>query len=281
MTGALSSLSRSCLSVYLRSAAVDAAREFEERFGRPAVYLAAAPGRVNLIGEHTDYNGGYVLPMTIDRWVVIAAAPVATPGTRVLRVHSTLVGESVEIEVDGETGRRGPQWSSYVRGVVAGFRRLLVAQGGAIPAVDALIASNVPAGGGLASSAALEVATAHLIELLTGLELSPLDRALLCQRAEHDYAGVPCGLMDQLVCAQGEDAGLLLIDCGTQTARPISMGDEAVTILIANTNVRHSLGDGAYAQRRAGWATWNPQRRFWGPSFTGARATSCRRTRGP
>lgn len=238
-------------STNLDRVAFDAVRSFADLFGREATWLVGAPGRVNLIGEHTDYNGGYVLPMTIDRHVVIAASPAPPANVRRMRVHSLSVGASTDIALDADVSRGDPRWSNYVRGVVAGFQRLLSSRGVGIPAVDVVIASSLPQGGGLASSAALEVATANLLEQVMGLDLAPLEKAHLCQTAEHDYAGVPCGIMDQLICAQGDATGPLLIDCATLERRRVPLGDQAVTVLVSNTNVRHSLADGAYAQRRA------------------------------
>ena len=224
-----------------------AARALDARFASAPRWAAAAPGRVNLIGEHTDYTGGFVLPMAIDRYTAIAAAPGTAAG--LLRVHSLAIGETVEIPVGAaEPPRAGPPaWANYVRGVVA----IAARRGLGAPPLDAVIASDVPLGGGLSSSAALEVATATLLEAVAGRTLPPVDKARLCREAEHEYAGVPCGLMDQLASVLGDPRGALLIDCRAETARLVAIDDPAVTVLMSNTNVRHALGDGAYAQRRA------------------------------
>jgi galactokinase len=227
-----------------------AAAAFAERFGGPPRWLAAAPGRVNLIGEYTDFNGGFVLPMAIDRYLVIAAAPARRPEAREaarLRIHSAAVGSTAEIPLDAPVAPGPPTWANYVRGVVAGFR----ARGAIPPALDAVAVSDVPVGGGLSSSAALEVAAATLLEAATGTALDPLDKARLCRQAEHDYAGVPCGLMDQATAVLGDAGGALLIDCQAETARLVPLADPEVSVLVCNSNVRHALGDGAYARRRA------------------------------
>lgn len=224
-----------------------AARALAARFQRAPEWLVAAPGRVNLIGEHTDYNAGFVLPMAIERCTVIAAARAGAGAPPLLRLHSATVNGSVDIALDSPQLPGRPHWSSYVRGVVAAFQR----RGVSIPPLCASIASDVPLGGGLSSSAALEVATATLLEAVTGVTLDPLDKARLCQAAEHEFAGVPCGLMDQMVCVFAEERGPLLIDCRSEVGRVLSMADSSASILIANSNVRHSLGDGAYARRRA------------------------------
>jgi galactokinase len=225
--------------------AVDAGRAFVARFGRRPRWLVVAPGRVNLIGEHTDYNDGFVLPMAIDRCVAIAAGPVDAAEPR-MRVYSSAVAGSVDIAFDSAPKDPRGAWSNYVRGVVAGFR----ARGQSLPSMDALIASDLTLGGGLSSSAALEVATATLLEAVTGIELAGIEKVELCQRAEHEYAGVPCGLMDQMASVFGDRRGPLLIDCRSGATRVVPMGAEAA-VVICNTGVRHALGDGEYARRRA------------------------------
>ena len=186
----------------LESLAAHAAESFAASFGRAPRWLAAAPGRVNLIGEHTDYNDGFVLPMAIDRFTLIAAAP--NEHRRITLRSATTKGEAV-IDLSRPIERGEPAWANYVRGVLAGFQRL----GATLDGFDALIDSNVPLGGGLSSSAALEVATATLIEANTGCVLDPVEKALLCQRAEHEFAGVPCGIMDQFF-GDGEGRPLAL-----------------------------------------------------------------------
>ncbi|HXU05211.1 MAG TPA: galactokinase, partial [Polyangia bacterium] len=208
-------------------------------------WVVAAPGRVNIIGEHTDYSGGLVLPMAIDRYTVIAAAPAPADAGLRLRVHSAAVDETVDIPLAATPVPGEPRWANYARGVVAGFG----ARGLIVPALDALVISDVPLGGGLSSSASFEVATATLLEAALGKPLGPTEKARLCRQAEHDYAQVPCGIMDQLISVLGDEAGALLIDCRTQQTKLVPFADPSVTLLIANSNVRHSLGDGAYAVR--------------------------------
>ena len=202
---------------------------------------------MNIIGEHTDYSGGLVLPMAIDRHTVIAAAPAeAGTGPRI-RLHSAAMDETADIALEARPRPGEPRWSNYARGVIAGF-----AAKGMIPGpLDALVISDVPVGGGLSSSAAFEVATATLLEAALGVALDPAEKARLCRVAEHDFAGVPCGIMDQLISVLGDERGALLIDCRTQQTRVVPFADPSVSLLIANSNVRHSLGDGAYAERKA------------------------------
>jgi galactokinase len=223
---------------------------FAARFGGPPTIAAAAPGRVNLIGEHTDYNGGLVLPMAIDRQVVMVAAPPAPGGAPRLRLWSeTLQAEaSVPLQdglAPGAASGRG-HWTGYLRGVVAGLQ----AQGLPVPSLDVVVVSDVPPGAGLASSAALAVATATLVEAATGRSQDPLARARLCQGAEQTFAGVPCGIMDQLVAVAGQAGCALLIDCQSEQWQPVPLPDE-LAVLVTDTQVRHANSDGAYALRRA------------------------------
>jgi len=221
-----------------------AARLFEKIHGRRPCFAATAPGRVNLIGEHTDYNDGFVLPMTIERQTLVLGE--ATHDDEVT-FHSLTTGESASFHLQGGVARGDPPWSNYVRGVVAGFQQLPRPVRG----FNAVIDSDVPLGGGLSSSAALEVATATFLEALTGEALEPMQKALLCQQAEHTFAGVPCGIMDQFVSVMGRKDHLLLLDCRSRATELVPMTDPAVAVLVINTNLRHKHADGEYARRRA------------------------------
>jgi len=231
-----------------------AEREFLARYRRAPRCVVAAPGRVNLIGEHIDYNDGFVLPMAIDRYVVIAAAE-GLAGSEAT-FHSLNLNQTVMLATTGSTtsgegqaaeGTRAPLgWARYVQGVIAGF----LERGVTVPPCDAVIVSNVPLGGGLSSSAALEVATATLLEHLCGVSLPPTAKALLCQRAEHDYAGVPCGIMDQFSSVFGQPNHVILLDCRSQQIELIPFQDASLTVLICDTNVKHELTGGEYALRR-------------------------------
>ena len=224
--------------------ATRAAQLFARCFGHPPRWLVAAPGRVNLIGEHTDYNDGFVLPMAIRRYILMAAD---TNTRRQVTLHSETTGETATFGIRPKVERGEPGWSNYVRGVIAGFQKL----GKGATGFDAVIESSLPFGGGLASSAALEVATATLLEAMTGPVLEPLEKALLCQQAEHDFAGVPCGIMDQFTSILAQEDHALLLDCRSRTATSVAMTDPAVTVLIINTNIRHKLAESEYAKRRS------------------------------
>jgi galactokinase len=217
-------------------------RRLREMTGRSATHTAAAPGRVNLIGEHIDYCDGFVLPFALDRCVVIAAVATGAPRIRLW----SAAGEPAEIDLERPVERATPSWANYVRGVVRGFQD----RGLGVRGFDAAVVSSVPIGAGLSSSAALECATATLLEPLVGTILDPRDKALLCQRAEHDFAGVPCGIMDQFSSTFGQPDRLVLIDCRSGESTLVPFTDPGLTVVVANTRVHHDLADGDYACRR-------------------------------
>jgi galactokinase len=220
-------------------------QQFTIIYGRPPRWIAAAPGRVNVIGEHTDYNDGFVLPMAIERYAVMAAdSSSSSSSCAIFDVHFK---ESATIDVSVPVTKGSPKWSNYVRGVIAGFQN----RGVEIPALDVAFMSTVPLGGGLSSSAALEVCTATLLEAVTGKTIDPVKKSLLCQKAEHEFAGVPCGIMDQFISTMGRENHLLLLDCRSRQTEFVPMSDPSVALLIINTNVKHELGCGEYAKRRA------------------------------
>ncbi|HEY2827024.1 MAG TPA: galactokinase [Pirellulales bacterium] len=229
----------------------DVVGEFRKRCSRDPQYVVAAPGRVNLIGEHTDYNGGFVLPMAIERYVVIAAAKSTNhcdeAGRPAAWVYSGDKGDAALLQISGTINPGPASWSNYVQGVIAGF----VKRGFTVPAFEAVILSTVPLGGGLSSSAALEVATATLLETMLGQSLEPIQKALLCQEAEHKFAGVPCGIMDQFSSALCTVDHLMLLDCQSQEVKLVPFESPDVTVMISNSNVKHELTGGEYAQRRA------------------------------
>ena len=231
-----------------------------------SLIVASAPGRVNLIGEHTDYNDGFVMPMAIERrtFVVGRANSTSPPLYRLVSQNVSTDkdehGHAVAVQAGANNysvvtftpqqliARGGaPQWHDYLRGVVAQF----IAAGHTVPAFDVAVAGNVPLGGGLSSSASLEVATATFCDGLLGLQTDGVQKALMCQKAEHDYANVPCGIMDQFISALGQEKAAMLLDCRSQVPTLVSFVDPAVAILITNSNVKHALGSGEYAKRRA------------------------------
>ncbi len=218
-------------------------RAFEERYGRPA-RLFRAPGRVNLIGEHTDYNGGFVLPMAIDRETVVAAAPRAD---RTVRVCSLNRGEEMAFDLDQPGEPRRGLWLDYVEGVARALESRGVRLGGA----DMLLFSDVPAGAGLSSSAALEVSAGLALASVSGQTVEPLELALAGQQAEHTYVGTLSGIMDQFVAALGREGHALLIDCRALSAEAIPLDTKEVVVAIADTHVQRELSASEYNRRRA------------------------------
>jgi galactokinase len=229
----------------LKTLAIQVAADFQKHYGRAPRWIVAAPGRVNVIGEHTDYNDGFVLPMAIERYAIMAADTATTPGK--ISIYDTHFKENATVDISAPVTKGQPKWSNYIRGVLAGFQN----RGVTIPALDIAFMSTVPLGGGLSSSAALEVCTATLMEAATGKNIDPIEKALLAQKAEHDFAGVPCGIMDQFISALGREGHLLLLDCRTRKTELVPMSDPSAALLVINTNVKHELSGGEYAERRA------------------------------
>lgn len=216
---------------------------FEKYFGHKPTVVGASPGRVNLIGEHTDYNNGFVLPMALGNNCVVAVAPSPTGEHR----WCGSLGDVIYSIPVGEASQKGdPFWSNYVRGVVANLQRRGIDPG----PVDMLIDSNVPRGGGLSSSAALEVAVCTALAALAGANVSAKEKALIGQAVEHEFVNVPCGIMDQFISAHGKKDRALMLDCSNLEYKLIPMEDPNVSVLVLDSAVKHSLADGAYGQRR-------------------------------
>jgi galactokinase len=228
-----------------RSRNASVATSLRERFRKlygtsPRIFIA--PGRVNLIGEHTDYNDGFVMPAAIDSYTWIAAAKRAD---EVLNVFSEYFGESVQLRLNVLAGPPGKHWSDYVRGVAA----VLQSAGHKLSGAHMLIRSNVPLGAGLSSSASLEVSTAWALTALSGIDLPLLDSAKLCQRAEHQYAGTRCGIMDQFIAVFGRAQCALMLDCRSLEHQVLTVPAD-VSIVICNSMVKHEHSGGEYNSRR-------------------------------
>ena len=219
---------------------------FREIFGHPSRRLFRAPGRVNLIGEHTDYNDGFVLPMAIDRSVWIAAAPADRRDRAIRLVALSLDSAEYTFSLDGLQPEPVARWANYVRGVLAMLERA----GHRLGSLDLAYAGNVPIGAGLSSSAAVEVAVATAARDLFALNISDLELARICQQAEHEFAGTQCGLMDQLISVAGQEGCALLIDCRYLTWEPVPIPANAAAV-ICDTGKRRGLVDSAYNERRA------------------------------
>lgn len=222
---------------------------YRETFGYAPAHIARAPGRVNLLGEHVDYNDGFVLPAAIDRATYIAFSPTNAR-------HSTLVAvdfnqrasfspDSVPTKTQADSSPL-PDWAHYPAGVMWA----LMEEGLPVPSMNAVFASDVPRGAGLSSSASVEMAFLLAWQTLGGWTLPPMRRALLGQKAENRYVGVNCGIMDQFASACGVENKLLLLDCRSLEWKTLSLPQD-VSIVIADTAVRRKLTSGEYNNRRA------------------------------
>jgi galactokinase len=225
--------------------AIRPAALFSEVFGdATGAVVARAPGRVNLIGEHTDYNEGFVLPIIIDRHVEVIAR---RRSDRQVRLFACDLDEKREVDLDQPIDSTDSGWLPYVLGVVHELaRREKIDRG-----LDLAFRSNVPIGAGLSSSAAIEVATALALDAAFNLWLDPVEMALLCQEVEHRYAGVRCGIMDQFASRLGRPDYALLIDCRSLEARHVPLPFDGHRVVIIDSGVRRELADSRYNDRRA------------------------------
>ncbi len=212
---------------------------FAARFGAAPSLIARAPGRVELMGSHTDYNLGRVLTLPIDRDLTIVAGP---RDDRQVRVASITLGEEDAFSLDAI--ERGPAWTNYVRGVAAMFE----AEGARLTGVDAVIESTIPLSAGLSSSAALECATAVLFEAVSRVALDPVRRARLCRRAENEFAGVNCGILDQYSACVDAGGGALLLDCRDLTSEPVAI-DPGIAVVVCDTRSPREVRASEYGVR--------------------------------
>lgn len=208
------------------------------------MHVIRAPGRVNLIGEHTDYNDGFVCPMAIEPQVVLACR--ARDDGMVRLASTAFEGEVVEFSIEKKIERAEPKWANYFRGVAAELEMA----GIPLMGMEGLIDNTLPVGGGLSSSAAIEVATALAFITLAGLQMDRDRMALICQKAEHEYAGVPVGIMDLMIVATGKAGHATQYDCRNGTRQFVKVDPNDLRVVVANTMVKHELTGGEYAKRR-------------------------------
>lgn len=218
---------------------------FVTAFGQSPSLVVQAPGRVNLIGEHTDYNDGFVLPAAINYSTWIAAKPRDDRQLHVIAHDFDAQSVVIELDKPMQHDATAP-WSNYVRGLVQELQQ----RGYKLKGGDLLIAGNVPAGAGLSSSASLEVATVRALTELSAESIDPTEAALVGQAAENNFVGCNCGIMDQLISARGEESCALLIDCQDLSARSVSIPRDW-EILIVHSGVKRGLVESEYNQRRA------------------------------
>lgn len=217
---------------------------FADRFGYAPALSVQAPGRVNLIGEHTDYNDGFVLPCAIDYQTVISGSSRTDDTVRVIALDYG--GEMDTFRLDMPLlPNLTMQWANYIRGVV----KFLLARGYPLRGADLVVSGNVPQGAGLSSSASLEVATGQFFSALFNLDIDPTLLAQIGQQAENQFVGCNCGIMDQLISARGAAGHALLIDCRSLETRPVAMPDE-LAVMIVNSNIQRGLVGSEYNTRR-------------------------------
>lgn len=218
---------------------------FRNTFGYEAEVASFAPGRVNLIGEHIDYNDGFALPMALSMGTVVMGARNKSQSTADIITFSEKIDGTNRIQFDVKALEpSNPAWANYVKGVIYHFNQN-------VPGFNAVIVSNVPMGAGVSSSAALEVSTLLFIEALSTKRIASNDeRAKICVRAEHTFAGTPCGIMDQMISLNATANHALLIDFRSLESWQIPFMSKSLAILICNSNVRHKLSDGEYGKRR-------------------------------
>jgi galactokinase len=226
-----------------------AVQAFRQRFSEPLRYVARAPGRVNLLGEHVDYNDGFVLPVAIDRATYIAFSPASTEETTLVAAdfseEAAFLPETLLAKTQAD-GSPLPEWALYPAGVAWALN----AAGLSTPAMQAAFSSDIPHGSGLSSSASIEMAFGVAWGTLGGWDLPPMQLALLGQKAENRYVGVNCGIMDQFSSACGETGRLLLLDCRSLEYRSLPLPADTA-IVVADTTVRRKLTSGGYNDRRA------------------------------
>jgi galactokinase len=227
----------------LLSSAGDAlTARFREMFGAsPRIFRA--PGRVNVIGEHTDYNDGFVMPAALEFYTWVAAAK---REDRALQAYSSHYGETVSLSLDALDGPPRKHWSDFIRGVAA----VLQNAGYRLDGADLVIHGEVPLGAGLSSSASLEVATALALSSLSGIDVPRLDLVRLCQEAEHEYVGTRCGIMDQFIAVFGAAGHALMLDCRSLEYQLLPVPAD-FRLVVCNSMVRHQLASGEYNLRRA------------------------------
>lgn len=219
-------------------------QSFNQVFSNQPAYLIQAPGRVNLIGEHTDYNDGFVLPCAINYQTVVAASPRSDSLVRVVAVDYDDQTDEFDLSQEIEF-LPNKMWANYIRGVV----KCLLQRGYSFNGADISVSGNVPQGAGLSSSAALEVVIGQTFKELYQLPISQAEIALNGQQAENEFVGCNCGIMDQLISAEGKEGHALLIDCRSLETQPVSMPED-MSVVIINSNKKRGLVDSEYNTRR-------------------------------
>ena len=259
--------------------------EFTKRYGSEPEFIASAPGRVNLIGEHTDYNDGFVFPVAIDKYIHIAAQ---RRSDQKVHLHALDMREECTFSLDHIDKNDTPQWAKYIKGVAHYLQELILHDiGHEMNGLSAVITGNVPISAGLSSSAALEVASSYAFLAASGLTISNIENsnfgkmkliaiplmklAALCQRAENEFAGVNCGIMDQSISLLGKTDHALFLDCRVLDYKQVPLNLTNSQIVICNTNVKRELAASEYNKRRAECENGVQILKKWLPNITSLR----------
>lgn len=221
----------------------EAREEFDNVFGESASHYGVAPGRVEVLGNHTDYNDGFILAAAIDRRIAVVGRPL---DGSLARIHSATFNSGASFDVDKPEKNPDTPWANYAIGVVWQLANIDVNVGG----FEALIVGDVPLGAGLSSSAALELAVAKFLQAANGFAMEPIDMALNCQAAENNFVGVNCGILDQFTAAMGRKDRLVFLDCRNLSDYDYFPLSQGLDLVIADTRAPHTLVDGDYNRRR-------------------------------
>lgn len=219
------------------------AEVFGTKFGKSPQLVVRAPGRINLIGEHTDYNNGFVLPAAIDKAIVFA---VAKSETSSFQFYASDIDDEFDFEGHQLQVNEGKKWANYLIGVIAQFQK----KGYSVPPLQIAFGGNIPLGAGLSSSAAVECGLAYAINELLGLHLPKEELAHMAQKAEHEFAGVQCGIMDQFASLMGAKEHVIRLDCQTLEYEYFPFPMDKYQIVLCDTQVKHSLASSEYNTRR-------------------------------
>jgi len=222
----------------------NAVAAYARQYGSAPTTAALAPGRVEIMGNHTDYNGGFVLPAALDKATAMVGA---ATGNDTIKIYAADFRREATFSASNLQRDPHNSWASYVLGVVDQLQQIGVKIGG----FQVVIHSDVPGGAGLSSSAALEVATAFFLKQLFPFDLGPMEIARLCQKAENEFVGVPCGILDQFSSVFGIQDGLMFLDCLTLEHSAVKMGRDDIALVICDSNVKHAHAGGDYTTRRA------------------------------
>lgn len=217
---------------------------YKQRYGSTPSAISQAPGRVEILGNHTDYNGGYVLTVAIDKTIRLVGEALQEP---VATVFSVAMNDETTFPIDSFVKDEKHSWANYVKGVLNELNHHGISFGG----FRALIAGDLPIGGGVSSSAALESATAYFVKALYPFDIDPMQLAKLCRAAENNFVGMPCGLLDQFSSIFGQTNSMLCLDCAEETHKVITLSNPVPDVVLCDSGVKHELVAGEYKKRRS------------------------------